>query len=149
MVRYDGGLDADDFDPLAYHVDEPPPKRTPNDCGRKITTYMWESLLADRDVPYMLCGIDRIKDIYFSARMMTKDVHLQQMEKEWFKLFDGACEVLVAKMSEESSMTAEIYQKIQDVQNQEIGVTAMCLERFGNDIGRTDPVPTTNRALIQ
>ena len=27
MVRYDGGPDADDFDPLAYHVDEPPPKR--------------------------------------------------------------------------------------------------------------------------
>ena len=122
---------------------------SPNDCGRKITTYMWESLLADRDVPYMLCGIDRIKDIYMSARCMTKDCALQQLEKEWFKLFDGALEILQAKMSGESSMTAEIYQKIQEVQRQEIGVTALCLERFGPEAGRTDPVPPGNRRWIQ
>ena len=111
---------------------------SPNDCGRKMTQYMWESLTDGKDVEYMLCGIERIKDIYFSARMMTKDCLIQFMQKDWCKVFDHALEILVGKMNSEGIMTPDILQKIQDVQQREGGVSQMAMERFGPDAGRTD-----------
>ena len=111
---------------------------SPNDCGRKMTQYMYESLKEDRNVDYMLTGIERIKEIYFSARMQCKDINVQFMQKGWFKVFDHSLEILVGKMQSDRTMTPAHHQKIQEVQQREAGVSLMAIERFGTEAGRTD-----------
>ena len=96
----------------------------------------------------MLIGVDRIKDIYFSARTLCRDCTMQNMERDWYRVFDYSLQVLKERLDKEHYMSDEIYGKIMEVQQRETGITQKALDRFGPDGGRTDQVPNSERAWI-
>ena len=111
---------------------------TPNDCGRKITNYLWDNL--DKDPHYLLIGIGRIKDYFWSARLQQQDCIVMMMDKIWFKVLDYALSVLVQKIADNGQMTPEIMSNIREVQQKECGFKKMAEERFGSVQGQVEQV---------
>ena len=109
---------------------------SPNDCGRKITNFLWAN--TDNDVEYLLDGITRIKDFFWPARNMQKDVLILKMDIVWFKVLDYALLVFKDKLEEGKMMTPGLLRKIRDLQAQEPGVKALAVQRFGEEKGMTE-----------
>ena len=116
---------------------------TPNDCGRKITNYLWDNL--DKDPHYLLIGIGRIKDYFWSARLQQQDCIVMMMDKIWFKVLDYALSVLVQKIADNGQMSPEIMANIREVQKKECGFKKMAEERFGSVQGQVEHVEQQQR----
>ena len=117
------------------------------DIGRKITTYLYEHKQQGKD--YLFEGLRRIKESWLTARTMSKDATLVNVDRLWYHMVDEAmkhCKDHIDKNWQNGS--TEVFTKMCEIQEEEIGLQALVNQRFGST-GNVLASATDERRMIR